>query len=32
LAKSQGNGRKVQSANNNALWADLNKRMQQGSQ
>ncbi|MFC4701987.1 transglutaminase-like cysteine peptidase [Glaciecola siphonariae] len=30
LAKSQGRGRQMQGKNNNALWEDLNKRMQQG--
>jgi hypothetical protein len=29
LAKEQGRGRKMQGKNNNALWQDLNKRMQQ---
>ncbi|MGB3725236.1 MAG: transglutaminase, partial [Glaciecola sp.] len=30
LAKAQGRGRKMQSGNNNKLWADVNNRMQQG--
>nr|WP_136250268.1 transglutaminase-like cysteine peptidase [Ningiella ruwaisensis] len=30
LAKSQGRGRQMQGKNNNALWQELNKRMQQG--
>ncbi len=30
LAKSQGRGRQMQGQNNNALWQDLNDRMQQG--
>lgn len=30
LAKEQGRGRQMQGKNNNALWQDLNDRMQQG--
>ncbi|WP_395340686.1 transglutaminase-like cysteine peptidase [Ningiella sp. W23] len=30
LAKSQGRGRQMQNKNNHSLWAELNKRMQEG--